>query len=224
MNQTTGSQVEEIVARIAAAGGGRRSSRQITAATALDVLPDGLMLRGDHDLNPGVDVAAQSLKQAAVLVPLMLRDSGIQVLLTQRSAHLHDHAGQVAFPGGRVDPGDQSLVDTALREAEEEVGLKRGSVRVIGELDLYVTRTGFEVTPVVGLVSPPFELMADHCEVAEIFEVPLNYFLDPDARRIESRVWQEHERFFYVYPWRQRHIWGATAGMLNNLAEVLIPR
>jgi 8-oxo-dGTP pyrophosphatase MutT (NUDIX family) len=156
-----------------------------------------------------------------VLVPLIDRADGLTVLLTKRTDHLHDHAGQVSFPGGRVDPGDRDAAAAALREAKEEVGLDPQRVDLVGRLDTYVTRTGFEVTPWVGLIMPPIALVPDPFEVAEVFEVPLGFFLDPVNRRTESRVWQGKERFFYVYPWPGYYIWGATAGMLSNLAEVL---
>jgi 8-oxo-dGTP pyrophosphatase MutT (NUDIX family) len=176
--------------------------------------------RGDHDLNPGMH-PDRTLTAAAVLVPLIDRPDGLTVLLTKRTDHLHDHAGQVSFPGGRVDPGDRDAAAAALREAKEEVGLDPQRVDLVGRLDTYVTRTGFEVVPWVGLVMPPIALVPDPFEVAEVFEVPLGFFLDAGNRRTESRVWQGTERFFYVYPWPGYHIWGATAGMLSNLAEVL---
>ena len=143
------------------------------------------------------------------------------VLLTRRTDHLQDHAGQISFPGGRVEPGDADALATALREAEEEVGLARALVTPIGRLDTYVTRTGFEVTPVVGLVAPPPALAPDPFEVAEVFEVPLAFILDPASRQRHSRLYARKTRYFYVFPWRDYYIWGATAGMLVNLAEVL---
>lgn len=179
--------------------------------------------RGDDDLNPEMraDMLGRKLTQAAVLVPLVDRPDGMTVLLTKRTDHLHDHAGQISFPGGRVDPEDVDAIAAALRETEEETGLDRGHIDLIGQLDTYVTRTGFEVTPVVGLVRPGFTLSPDSFEVAEVFEVPLAFFLDPGSRRMESRVWQGRTRYFYVYPYGDYYIWGATAGMLNNLAEIL---
>jgi 8-oxo-dGTP pyrophosphatase MutT (NUDIX family) len=176
--------------------------------------------RGDHDLNPGM-APERALTGAAVLVPLIDRDSGLTVLLTKRTEHLNDHAGQVSFPGGRIDPEDKDAAAAALREAQEEVGLDPQRVDLIGRLDTYVTRTGFEVVPWVGLIAPPIALRPDPFEVADVFEVPLSFFLDPANRRTESRVWLGKQRFFYVYPWQDHYIWGATAGMLSNLAEVL---
>lgn len=181
-------------------------------------------LRGDHELNPGLYDSAQSLKAAAVLVPIVLHDSGANVLLTRRTDHLNDHAGQIAFPGGRLDPEDAGPRDAALRETREEIGLASKQIEIVSQLDIYVTRTGFEVTPLVGLVKPPIDLKADPFEVAEIFEVPLNYFLEEGSRQVHSRVWRGQERRFFVYPYKDYYIWGATAGMLNNLAEWLEDR
>ncbi len=193
---------------------GRRAA---PAGTAPTILPR----RGDDDLNPDMQPAAARLIPAAVLVGLVERPQGLQILLTKRTPHLTDHAGQISFPGGRVDPQDADAAAAALREAEEEVGLPRGQVEMIGQLDTYVTRTGFEVTPCVGFVAPPAAYRPDPFEVAEVFEVPLGFFLDPASRKLESRVFQGRERFFYAFPWGEYYIWGATAGMLNNLVEVL---
>jgi 8-oxo-dGTP pyrophosphatase MutT (NUDIX family) len=158
---------------------------------------------------------------AAVLVPLVNRQSGVQVLLTQRTAHLNDHAGQISFPGGRVDAGDIDRIDTALRETEEETGLPRAKVEVLGFLPDYDIMTGFRVTPVVGWVEPPFPLAPDPFEVAEIFEVPLRFLLDPANHRRNSRTVDDCTRHFYSMPWEGRNIWGATAGMLHSLYRLL---
>jgi 8-oxo-dGTP pyrophosphatase MutT (NUDIX family) len=177
--------------------------------------------RGDHDLNPGMTPPSTALSPAAVLVPLIDRAEGMSVLLTRRTPHLSAHAGQIAFPGGRIDAGDSDAIAAALRETEEEVGLPRDHVTVIGRLDTYVTGTGFEITPIVGIVAPPFPLAAQPSEVAEVFEVPLSYILDSSNHRRTERVFEERRRVFFVLPYENRNIWGATAGMLVNLAEVL---
>jgi 8-oxo-dGTP pyrophosphatase MutT (NUDIX family) len=182
--------------------------------------PDGEGQRGDHDLNPGMDAATQA-GAAAVLVPLVDRPSGMTVLLTLRTAHLSTHAGQIAFPGGRVEDRDSDIIATALRETEEEIGLSRTRIEPVGRLDRYVTRTGFAITPVVGIVHPPFELTLDANEVDEAFEVPLDFILDRNNRRLEQAEFQGVTRHFYVFPYGDRYIWGATAGMLVNLAELL---
>jgi 8-oxo-dGTP pyrophosphatase MutT (NUDIX family) len=196
----------EVVARLAAAPRPRQS-RETEA-------------RGDHDLNPGFH-PRQPLVPAAVLVPLVDHPEGLTVLLTLRTLHLHDHAGQISFPGGRIEPGDSDAAAAALRETEEEVGLKPERVRLVGRLDTYVTRSGYHVTPLVGLIEPPLGLAIDPEEVAEAFEVPLDFLLDPTNRRRDSRIYQGMERHFWAMPFGRHYIWGATAGMLVNLVEVL---
>jgi 8-oxo-dGTP pyrophosphatase MutT (NUDIX family) len=176
--------------------------------------------RGDHDLNPGMAKPTE-LVPAAVLVPIVERQGGLTILLTQRTDHLSAHAGQISFPGGRMEDIDASVADAALRETEEEVGLHRQHIELVGQLDLYVTRTGFEVTPVVGIVTPPFAIKPDPFEVAEVFEVPLSFIIDPKNHQKQSRQYKGIERQFYVLPYEDRYIWGATAGMLVNLSEVL---
>ena len=180
----------------------------------------GADTRGDHQLNPGMMPIAE-LREAAVLVPLVERDHDFQVLLTQRTEHLAHHAGQIAFPGGRMEPSDADAVATALRETEEEIGLARAHVEPIGTLDRYITRTGFAVTPVVGFVRPPFDLALDPHEVADAFEVPLAFLLDPANRQRHTIEFQGMARYFYAFTYGDRYIWGATAGMLVNLAELL---
>ena len=178
-------------------------------------------IRGDHDLNPGMTLPSTALRPAAVLVPLIDHPDRMTVLLTQRTAHLSAHAGQISFPGGRIEEADADPTAAALRETEEEVGLDRGRVSVIGRLDDYVTGTGFEITPIVGLVAPPLLLSIDPFEVAEAFEVPLGYILDRRNHQRVERASPAGRRSFYVLPYDGRNIWGATAGMLVNLAEVL---
>jgi 8-oxo-dGTP pyrophosphatase MutT (NUDIX family) len=192
----------------------RAAGTQLTAPGA------GSGERGDHDLNPGAPMH-NSYRPAAVLVPIVDRPEGLTVLLTKRSDDLPVHAGQVSFPGGRVDDFDAGPVETALRESEEEIGLNRRHVEVIGRLDTYKTGTGFEITPIVGLLRPPFELVAEPGEVAEIFEVPMTFICDRNNHHRRSGEWRAQTRHFYVLPFDDYHIWGATAGMLVNLADVI---
>lgn len=173
-------------------------------------------------LAPLPSPSAGALIPAAVLVPLVRRDDGLTILLTQRTAHLANHGGQISFPGGRMEPSDPDAVAAALRETEEEIGLSREKVDVLGRLDDYVTVTGFRVVPVVGLIHPPFTLAPDSFEVEEVFEVPLRFILDPANHQRHSRVTPTGEtRYFYAMPFQQRYIWGATAAMLVNLYEAL---
>ena len=178
-------------------------------------------LRGDHDLNPWM-AAAPPFKPAAVLVPVIDRPEGATILLTQRTDHLPDHPGQISFPGGSIEAADPDAEAAALRETEEEVGLSRERVEIIGRLDDYAVRTGFMVSPFVGIVQPPFDLRPDPVEVAEVFEVPLEFILDTANHERRSRQFQGIESHFYVLPYEDRYIWGATAGMLINLYEVLV--
>ena len=208
--------VEDVIRRLAEAGVPARRT------APLGPRQDG-RVRGDHDLAPELYDPAARLKAAAVLVPIVDRAEGPTLLLTRRTDHLHDHAGQISFPGGRIDPGDEGPEAAALREAQEEIGLPAPSVRLLCRLDTYIVRTGFEVVPVVGLVTPPFELELDSFEVAEAFEVPLTYFLTPGRKERRSRIYKGRQRFFYAYPYGDYFIWGATAGMLGNLAEILNP-
>ena len=178
-------------------------------------------ITGDHAV-AGMVAEERTLTPAAVLVPLIERQEGYTVLLTQRTAHLEHHAGQISFPGGRAEEGDASPVETALREAEEEIGLQRQHVvEIAGFLDLYQTVTGFLVTPVVGLVTPPFDLRLDAFEVAEAFEVPLEFILDPRHHEHRSMLYKGQQRRYYVIPYEDRFIWGATAAMLVGLARRL---
>ena len=157
---------------------------------------------------------------AAVLIPVVLHEE-LTVLFTQRTAHLKSHAGQVSFPGGRAEPGDASAEYTALREAEEEIGLPRERVEVLGRLPEYRTRTGFRVTPVIGVVAPPLALAPDPREVESVFEVPLAFLLEERNRERRTREFQGLQVGYYVYEYQGHVIWGATAGMLVNLHKML---
>ena len=190
-------------------------SRVERALRALDDLP-GFGEFGDHHLNPPLPRAGP-LRPAAVLVPIVERPDGHTVLLTRRADHLHDHPGQVSFPGGRLDDSDCGPVAAALRETAEEIGLGRKYVELAGLLDGYETVTGYGVTPVVGFVRPGFSLSLDAFEVADAFEVPLAFFLDQASRRVHSRMHDGRRRYYYAFEYADRYIWGATAGMLVNL-------
>ena len=173
--------------------------------------------RSDESRKPRLRTGATGLVPASVLVPIVLRDDGPTVLLTERTAHLNDHAGQVSFPGGSAEPDDVDVVATALRESQEEIGLDRAQVEVIGRLPDYPTITGFNVSPIVGLVQPRFTLALDPFEVAEAFEVPLAFVLDPANQQRREIVMDRHVRHFIAMPYRSHFIWGATAAMLRNL-------
>lgn len=163
---------------------------------------------------------------ASVLIPLVMRDSGLTVLLTERTTHLSSHSGQVAFPGGKADPEDADAVDTALREAEEEIGLQRRYVQVLGSLPIYTTGSAFLVTPVVALVRADHSVTANPHEVADVFEVPLAFLMDPANHRRHAVDWAGSRREWLSMPYTdansERFIWGATAGMLRNLYRFLL--
>lgn len=177
--------------------------------------------RSDDDLNPGTSPLSGRLRPAAVLIGLVERPAGFTILLTQRPVHLKEHGGQVSFPGGRIEPHDPDPVAAALRETEEEVGVPAARVDVVGSLDRYITRTGFDVTPVVGFVEPPYEFRPDPKEVDAVFEVPLRHVLAPGARQRHSRIHEGGRRYYYAFPYGDYYIWGATAGMLVNLCDIL---
>ena len=158
---------------------------------------------------------------AAVLVPLIDHSGGMTVLLTRRTDHLNSHAGQISFPGGRMEAADPTPEFTALRETEEEIGVGADAIHLVGRLGARETGTGYKVVPVIGLINPPLDLAPDPSEVAEIFEVPLDFVLDPTNHRYESRVISGVERQFYVVPYDDYYIWGLTARLLVTLAEVL---
>lgn len=179
--------------------------------------PPAFAVYGDDDAALTAERVAAGVTAAAVLVPIVNHASGLSVIFTQRTTHLKAHSGQVSFPGGRAEPQDPTPEHTALREAQEEIGLPMDRVEVLGRLPEYHTRTGFRVTPVVGLLAPPVDLVPDPREVEEVFEVPLAFLLDPRNHRRETRELQGRILAYYVMRYERRTIWGATAGMLINL-------
>ncbi|MSP95939.1 MAG: CoA pyrophosphatase [Betaproteobacteria bacterium] len=172
---------------------------------------------GDQGTRPGGD----ALHAASVLVPIVARGAEPTVLFTQRTAHLKNHSGQISFPGGRAEAHDASPERTALRETWEEIGLVAERIEVVGRLSEYHTRTGYRITPVVGIVKPPFDLRPDDNEVAEVFEVPLAFLLDARNHQRHSREFEGEQRHYFAIPYQDRYIWGATAGMLVNLYRYL---
>ena len=165
--------------------------------------------------------AGSRVTDAAVMVPIVARETGVQLLLTQRTAHLSDHAGQISFPGGRVEADDANREETALRETEEEIGLARSYVRLLGRLPIYEIPSGFRITPVVGWVEPPFDLELDAFEVAAAFEAPIAHFLDLARYQRREYRFRGRHRHYMAIPYEGRYIWGATAGMLYSLARAL---
>jgi len=183
-------------------------------------------VRGDLDLDDELwkKAGVQATKPAAVLIPVVERAEPA-VLLTLRTPDLKSHSGQIAFPGGKIDPGDASPLDAALREAEEEIGLERKFVDPLGYLDLYLTFSGFRILPTVARVKPDYRLTINPAEVQETFEVPLEFLMSPDNHKRHSRIWKEGiERHYYAMPFGERYIWGITAGILRNLYERLYQR
>jgi 8-oxo-dGTP pyrophosphatase MutT (NUDIX family) len=182
--------------------------------------PNVPVTRGDLDLDPSVweRAGVAATKPAAVLVPVVDRPEPA-VILTMRTAELPSHAGQIAFPGGKIDQGDQGPLAAALREAQEEVGLDPRLVEPLGYLDLYLTFSGFRILPVVARVSPGYKLTLNASEVADAFEVPLDFLMGPENHQRHSRDWKGIQRHYYAMPYQERYIWGVTAGILRNLYE-----
>ena len=206
----------------------------LTRETLVRALADGYGRERRSDILTARRLAAQQgaetdyigevapLMKAAVLVPLVAHEDGLTVLLTQRTAHLIHHGGQISFPGGRMEASDPDPEAAALRETEEEIGLPASEIDIIGRLDDYATVTGFHIVPVVGLLRPPLVFQPDEFEVAEIFEVPLSFIMDPANHKTDTRLLPSGDkRWFYAIPYQERFVWGATAGMLVNLQEVL---
>ena len=178
--------------------------------------------RGDGDLNPNLAIANSKLIQAAVLVPLVARKFGFTVLLTKRTETLAHHPGQISFPGGHAEAIDGSAKDTALRETYEEIGVDEGQICVLGQLDVYQTRTGFSVTPIVAIIHTPFKINANPQEVAEVFEVPLSFLMNSKNHKQHAQQFNGQDRNFYAMPYNNYFIWGATAGMIKNLYNILL--
>jgi 8-oxo-dGTP pyrophosphatase MutT (NUDIX family) len=197
----------------------------VRARLTLDV-PEGLddpgvlPSRGDHDLDPVLRAiaAVRPIRPAAVLVPIVEREAPT-VLLTQRTAHLKDHAGQISFPGGKIEASDASPAAAAMREAQEEIGLEQNLIEPIGYLDLYMTTLGYRIVPTLARVAPTFRLRLNTEEVEDSFEVPLSFLMAPENHQRQSRDWNGMRRTFYAMPFGDRYIWGATAGILRNLYE-----
>lgn len=175
-------------------------------------------LGGDH----GVDSTASPLRPASVLIPIIVRSDELTVLFTRRTTHLRDHSGQISFPGGRAEAHDTSPESTAVRETVEEIGLDPGCIELVARLAEYRTGTGYRITPVVGFVTPPFELKPDTYEVDEVFEVPFSFLLDPRNHLLQSREIRGEMRSFFAIPYDRHYIWGATAGLLVNLYRHLV--
>jgi 8-oxo-dGTP pyrophosphatase MutT (NUDIX family) len=196
----------------------RSLAERLRRALDLGRARNPVLLEGDPQ-DPHAD-PDQAVTPAAVLVPIVDRPEPT-VILTLRPETMRKHAGQVSFPGGRIDPEDKGPIDAALREAEEEIALPRAAVEVVGTADRYRTITGYDVTPVLGVVPPGLELSPHAPEVAAIFEAPLAYLLDPERQLIRTVEWRGRERCYYEIEWQDRRIWGATAAMIVNLSRRL---
>lgn len=197
------------------------STQRFRPAATIDWLRQCFLSAREFDAPAEDGIPHGPLRPAAVLVPIVLRQPEPTVLLTRRTDHLHHHPGQVSFPGGRVEEDDRSPIDTALRETEEEIRLLRRHVELLGCLPQYHTGTGFDVTPVVGVVTPPFELVLDEFEVAEVFEVPLSFLLDVSNHQRHRVEVRGRMREYYAMPYGRYFIWGATAGMIVSLQRFL---
>ena len=185
--------------------------------------PDRGVAVGDHSFNPDLAEIFWKMERrpAAVLIPIVHREPEATLLLTERTSGLRSHAGQIALPGGRIDPEDSGPEEAALREAEEEIGLSREFVETLCLGPDYLTGSGYHVTTVLAVVRPGFRLKLNPAEVADAFEVPLSFLMDPSNHRTGSRVWQGATRTFFEMPYQERHIWGITAGILRVLYERL---
>ncbi len=190
------------------------AERLAAAPYAADGEPEG-----DHVLNPDLATVDFTYRDAAVLIPVIAREPAVTVLLTIRTAHLSAHAGQIAFPGGKIDAVDATPTATALRETEEEIGLDSGAIRPIGGLTPYLSRTGYRIFPVLARVEPVFVLTPNPDEVEGVFEVPLSFLMNPENHRRTSRKFAGKARAFYEIPFEGHYIWGVTAGIIRGLYE-----
>lgn len=200
----------------------RAQERLVPVASGPHTISNGVPPTGDHVLSPEIRDIATGMppKPAAVLVPVMARPEPT-VLFTLRTETLPTHAGQISFPGGKLDAADPDPLATALREAEEEIGLTPGYIDPLGYMEPYLSGTGFRIVPVVALVSPAFTPKLNPAEVVEIFEVPLDFVMRPENHVRDSREWKGRQRSFYAITYKERYIWGITAGILRNLYERL---
>ncbi len=175
------------------------------------------VFEGDHILNPDVHDALvnSTLKAAAVLMPIVERQNGLSVVFTKRTERLKSHSGQVSFPGGKIDESDESALFAALRETEEEIGVGADAIEILGRLPDYYTGSGYHISPVVGMMDAKVECIANPHEDEHIFEVPLDFLMNPDNHHINSRVFENIERYYYVMPWGKHHVWGVTAGIVR---------
>ncbi|MEX0345515.1 MAG: CoA pyrophosphatase [Rhizobiaceae bacterium] len=178
---------------------------------------------GDHALNPDLRdlILDRKLRDAAVLIAVVERNGVPSVILTQRTEQLRSHSGQVAFPGGRVDATDLSAEAAALRETHEEIGLAPEAFEVVGRMPDYASGSGYRISPVLAVADPSADMRINPAEVADAFEVPLEFLMDPRNHKTESRIWQGRERYFWVMPFGERYIWGVTAGIIRTLYERL---
>ena len=201
-----------------------RLRTRLAESEAQDKIRDAVRETGDHILNPDLGPYAKwdgPPRDAAVLIGLMERADGPNVVLTQRTGHLNAHAGQVAFPGGKIDPTDSGPVEAALREADEEIGLSPKAVEPIGHLVPYLTGSGYRVVPIIGLIRTETAFRPNPDEVEDVFEVPLNFLMNPANHQKLSREWQGKRRYFYAMPFGDRYIWGVTAGIIRSLYDTV---
>ena len=199
------------------------SAEDFRLRAAIDRGPHEAYDYGDHSFNPGHPrvTGPRTLRDATVLIPVVDHGGDANVLLTKRTEKMRSHSGQIAFPGGAIDPTDASPEDAAVRETLEEIGLGAADIEVVGRMPDYVTGSGYRIVPVFGIVRPDYLLTINRDEVDDAFEVPLSFLMDPANHRRESRVWQDKERFYYTMPFGERYIWGVTAGIIRTLYERL---